>query len=110
MKISLVLRVAADFFLAANQSEKNKLKKQRSIYSSIVTAYGVLYRMDGYDVVRSEGFKRIMIGLRNMGLPDNEGVQSDFMGMIPLVLNDTTQSDLYMFMKLAQQLAEDQGL
>lgn len=110
MKISLVLRIAADFFLAANQSEKNKLKKQRSIYSSIVTAYGVLYRMDGYDVVRSEGFKRIMIGLRNMGLPNNEGVQPDFMGMIPLVINDATQSELYMFMKLAQQLAEDQGV
>lgn len=110
MKISLVLRVAADFFLAANQSEKNKLKKQRSIYSAIVTAYGVLYRMDGYDVVRSEGFKRIMIGLRNMGMPYNEGVQNDFMGMRPLTLNEATQSELYMFMKLAQQLAEEQDV
>ncbi len=111
MKLSKIINIAADVFLAKNQSEKvhNQRFKARSVMTSVATAISFIKQIDGYKAVRTEEYARILAGFQELGFQEFAFEQIP-VKLKQMAINEKVQSDRYAFMKFAQLLAEEQDV
>lgn len=106
MKISEILHLAADKYLAHNLASK---RDYTSWYSCNAVSIACLYEhADFQDYLLLES--RILMGLKEMGCDVSSSTAFKTLGYPDEDLQEETQGARYMWLKFAALMAEEQGV